>query len=144
MKIVRVALDEIVSHARDIAPLECCGVLLGVGDRVTSALRGRNIDPSPNRFLLDPADHIAARRQARATHQEVVGFYHSHPRSAAVPSPSDVAEASYPDAVSVIVGVRAPGFEASLETPRETAFEARAFTIARGVVAEQRLDVEEG
>ena len=99
------ALDTAVSHAREMAPAECCGVLLGDPDAVTHARRARNLATDQNRFLIDPQDHFAARREARARGLDVIGFYHSHPRSAALPSPTDLAEASYPDHLYLIVGL---------------------------------------
>ena len=131
MTIARAVLDDIVAHARESDPLECCGVLLGVGDRITTAVRGRNTRSSPTRFELDPRDHIAARRQARAGHLDVVGFYHSHPRGEPHPSSADIAEWTYPDALSLILG------------PSSGTLEARAFRIVRGVVSELPLRREE-
>jgi [CysO sulfur-carrier protein]-S-L-cysteine hydrolase len=101
----RAALDVVVSHARETAPAECCGVLLGAPEIVMDARPARNLATDPNRFLIDPKDHIDARREARAHDLDVVGFYHSHPRSAAVPSPTDFAEASYPEHLYLIVGL---------------------------------------
>lgn len=95
-----------VAHARESAPDECCGVLLGRDGEIVEAVRARNIaDSATTRFVIDPRDHIEARRDGRARGLEVVGFYHSHPRSAATPSEIDRAEAAYPDHLSVIVGL---------------------------------------
>jgi len=101
----RAALEAVVAHAREAAPAECCGLLLGNGDTIAEAPRARNLSPHLNRFLIDPKDHIDVRRDARGRGLDVVGFYHSHPHSAAAPSPTDVAEASYPDHVYLIVGL---------------------------------------
>jgi proteasome lid subunit RPN8/RPN11 len=101
----RAALDAVVSHARDTSPAECCGVLLGSDRAVMEARPARNLATDPNRFLIDPRDHINARRDARGRGLDVVGFYHSHPHSAAVPSETDLAEASYPDHLYLIVGL---------------------------------------
>jgi proteasome lid subunit RPN8/RPN11 len=65
----------------------------------------RNLAESPTRFLLDPSDHIAAIRSARRRGLRVVGFYHSHPKSAASPSETDRHEANYPDHLYLIVGL---------------------------------------
>lgn len=130
MKIARRALDELLAHARESDPRECCGVLLGVGDRIATATRARNVLESDTQYLIDPRDHIAARRQARAAHQSVLGFYHSHPRSAPYPSASDLAEWSYSDAVSVIVG------------REEQRLRARAYRIAAGAVEEVSLELD--
>jgi proteasome lid subunit RPN8/RPN11 len=101
----RAALDAVVSHALETAPSECCGVLLGAEGIVVEARRARNLATDVNRFLIDPKDHIDARRDARPRHLDVVGFYHSHPHSAAVPSPTDLAEASYPGHLYLIVSL---------------------------------------
>jgi desampylase len=96
---------QMVAHAREAAPAECCGLLVGRGHRVAEAVRARNIADSATRFVIDPAEHIAARREARARGLEVVGFYHSHPHSPAEPSATDLAEASYADHLYLIVGL---------------------------------------
>jgi proteasome lid subunit RPN8/RPN11 len=105
-------------------------VLLGVGERIATAVRGRNVDDSPTRFLLDPRDHIEARRQARAAHQDVLGFYHSHPATRAQPSDADVAEWTYPEALTLIVGME------------QARLHARAFRLRAGRVEEVELEVD--
>ena len=104
-QISRAALDAVFAHARETSPSECCGVLLGSGTRIDETAPARNLAEGPSRYLIDPADHIAARRAARSRGLEVVGFYHSHPHSAAWPSPTDLAEATYPEAVHLIVSL---------------------------------------
>jgi proteasome lid subunit RPN8/RPN11 len=97
----------IVAHARTDAPKECCGLLIGEGRRVDFAVPLSNVDPNPIvGFRIDPAEHIAVRRIVRRLTPalSIVGVYHSHPRSAAVPSPRDIAECHYPDWIFVIVG----------------------------------------
>ena len=105
----------LVRHAQDAAPDECCGLLLGVGREVVEAVRARNVAGTPaTRFLIDPADHINGRRAARARGLDVVGFYHSHPRSPAEPSETDRAEFSYPDHLYAIVSLQAGRAEVRL------------------------------
>ena len=99
----------IVAHARQDAPRECCGFLVGRGTRVMFALPMKNSDPRPNTgFQIDPAEHLAARRVLRhmAPALEIVGVYHSHPQGPATPSPRDIAESHYPDWLFVIVGAK--------------------------------------
>lgn len=100
-------LNGVIAHAREAAPAECCGLLLGRGDQVVEAVRARNIAESPARFLMDPRDHIDARRGARGRGLGVLGFYHSHPRSPAIPSATDLAEAAYPNHLYAIVSLAA-------------------------------------
>lgn len=81
-------------------------MLVGAGDRVDEAVAARNIASRPaTRFLIDPKDHLNALRDARQRGLDVVGFYHSHPRSDAAPSATDRAEASYPNHLFLIVGL---------------------------------------
>jgi proteasome lid subunit RPN8/RPN11 len=106
MKVSDGVIEHVVRHTREAVPEECCGILLGTGDRIEDARRGRNSSDQPTvRFVLDPRDHVAAIREARGRGLTVVGFYHSHPRSAAVPSETDRAEASYPGQLVLIVGL---------------------------------------
>jgi proteasome lid subunit RPN8/RPN11 len=99
-------IDAIVDHARTSVPDECCGMLIGSDRTIDLAVPARNIAPHPTtRFLIEPRDHLEALRAARRSGRDVVGFYHSHPRSAALPSAVDRAEASYPDHLFLIVGL---------------------------------------
>jgi proteasome lid subunit RPN8/RPN11 len=101
----RAVRDAIVAHAREAAPNECCGLLVGSTHAIASAVRAGNLSEHPARFLVDPKDHIQARRDARASGLDVIGFYHSHPHSAAEPSATDLAEAAYPNHRYLIVGL---------------------------------------
>jgi [CysO sulfur-carrier protein]-S-L-cysteine hydrolase len=97
--------ESLVAHARDEAPNECCGLLVGTSESIDDSVRTRNLEPSPTRFRIDPAEHIALNRRLRSTPHRVVGAYHSHPRSPASPSPSDNAEAFYPEFIYLIVSL---------------------------------------
>lgn len=100
---------QILAHADADAPNECCGLLIGAvsDDRcvIHAAFPARNSLRSRTRFEIEPLDHFAAIKQARASGLAVVGAYHSHPASAAVPSPRDLAEAEDPDLLHLIVGL---------------------------------------
>jgi proteasome lid subunit RPN8/RPN11 len=85
---------QILAEARAATPRECCGLVLGrcQGDTaVAAALHpARNLAADADRFQIDPADHFAAMRAARAAGVSVIGCYHSHPRGAARPSVRDL------------------------------------------------------
>lgn len=102
---VRAAL---VAHAEREAPNECCGLLIGRGHAVSEVHPARNSVPSHTRFTINPADHFVAIRKARAAGLDVVGAYHSHPASAALPSASDIAEASEGAPLMLIVSLLPP------------------------------------
>jgi desampylase len=106
--VTRAVLASLITHAREESPRECCGLLLGRGDEVAEVRRARNVASTPaTRFVIDPKDHIDARRDGRARGLEILGFYHSHPHGAAVPSATDVAEAAYPGSAYAIIGLGA-------------------------------------
>jgi len=104
-------LDAVVAHARAEAPNECCGLLLGRAGAIDEALPARNVRRSPAAFQVDPVDHFAAIRRTRAEGREILGAYHSHPHSAALPSATDIAEAHYPEFLHLIVSLAGPAPE---------------------------------
>jgi proteasome lid subunit RPN8/RPN11 len=108
-------LDEVGAHARLAVPHECCGLLLGTSHEILDAVRSPNLADDPTRrFLIDPAVHFDARRRARDRGLVLVGFYHSHPNSAPVPSTADLEGATYADHWYLIVRPSAEGAEARL------------------------------
>ena len=101
-------IAEMIEHARQDAPLECCGLLLGVPGspgQIEGSVRTRNVRESVRTYLIDPAEHLAVMKRARAEGRAVLGAYHSHPRSPAVPSPTDLAEAHYEEFLYIIVSL---------------------------------------
>jgi proteasome lid subunit RPN8/RPN11 len=85
----------LLREAAQAHPHECCGLLLGRGDRIETAKPATNVHPAPHdHFEIDPATLIAAHRAARAGGPQVLGYYHSHPNGRAEPSATDAAQAS--------------------------------------------------
>jgi proteasome lid subunit RPN8/RPN11 len=92
------ALAEQIRHEAAIAaPRECCGLIEGVREdnrfQVTALHPARNLAIEDGRFDMDPRDHVAAAKLARARGYRIIGCYHSHPGGAARPSPRDAAGA---------------------------------------------------
>ena len=104
IEIAATVLEDIRAHARDEAPRECCGMLVGTPSLVLDSLRATNLEAGTTRFQIDPQDHIATLKWARQRQLDVVGFYHSHPRSAAFPSERDLAESGYAGVLHLIIG----------------------------------------
>jgi proteasome lid subunit RPN8/RPN11 len=123
----RAVRDDVIAHARETAPAECCGLLVGSAREIVAAVRAANLADNPSRFLIDPKDHIRARRDARAGGLDVVGFYHSHPHSDARPSPTDLAEASYENHLYVIVSLTGEAADVRLYRFTGTEFEAISY-----------------
>lgn len=110
--------SQVSAELRDLAginyPLEACGLLLGhfsdgavKASRVAQA-RNLNHDRPHDRYLLDPADFVAADRAARGDGLEIIGIWHTHPNSPAVPSATDL-EAAWSGYSYLIVAVSSSG-----------------------------------
>ncbi len=110
----RAAVDELIGHAREESPDECCGLLVGSPQAIRWTVRSRNLAASPTRYLIDPEVHFAVMRSARAAGFAVTGAYHSHPATGAVPSAADLAEADDPEFLYVIVSIAAGSGEADV------------------------------
>jgi proteasome lid subunit RPN8/RPN11 len=123
------AIDAMIQHARTDAPIECCGLLIGTTGQVDEAVPARNARASDRVYLVDPEDHFAAIRRARRDGRAIVGAYHSHPKSPAVPSPTDLAEADDAGFLYVIVSLAA-------DAP-----DVRAYRVERGNSVEVALVV---
>jgi [CysO sulfur-carrier protein]-S-L-cysteine hydrolase len=105
----------IIAHARRDRPSECCGLLLGVSDAIVEAVPLPNAAEDPERqYFIEPAAYLQVLRAARQRSLDVIGVYHSHPRSTATPSPTDAAE-GFSNFIFLIVGLAA-------ETPELTAW----------------------
>jgi proteasome lid subunit RPN8/RPN11 len=101
----------ILAHARQTAPAECCGLLIGSAEEIVEAVAAVNVADEPlRRYVVDPGDHLRALRTARGRGLQVIGAYHSHPRTAALPSETDAAQA-FGDFLWLIVGGGATGPE---------------------------------
>jgi proteasome lid subunit RPN8/RPN11 len=106
-------LKEIREHGVRDYPYECCGLLLGryraEGKVVTETYlisNAREESAKRNRFLIEPVELMRGERYAREHDLEVVGFYHSHPDSPAVPSQYDL-EHAWPTYSYIIVSTSA-------------------------------------
>ena len=102
---------EIEGHALQAQPSECCGLLSGEDGVITDLHRLRNTSEKPEtRYFASPEDLFSAMRRIREAGQKLMGVYHSHPRTPAYPSASDVEMAFYPEAIYFIVSLE-PGIE---------------------------------
>jgi proteasome lid subunit RPN8/RPN11 len=91
MRIAAAHLEEIVAHAREDLPNECCGLVGGKGDEVTSVRRTRNAFEDPMRFNIHPSDLFRVlEKELPEAGEELLAMYHSHPVSEARPSQTDI------------------------------------------------------
>ncbi len=111
MRIAQSLIDEMVAHAREDLPNECCGMVGGRGDLATSVYRAENEFASPLRFGVASGDLFRiTQKEMPSRDEELVAIYHSHTKSAAYPSQTDVNEAakSWPEAAWIIVSLEDP------------------------------------
>jgi proteasome lid subunit RPN8/RPN11 len=96
-------LDEIVEHAREDLPNECCGVLTGTDNDIKALERTENEFASPMSYRISSEEIFRAYKAASERGEDIVGFYHSHVRSQAYPSQTDLNEASeWPESLHLI------------------------------------------
>jgi [CysO sulfur-carrier protein]-S-L-cysteine hydrolase len=129
MRIARQFLDEIVEHAREEAPNECCGMIAARNGEAVRVYRATNTAASPLRYEVDPKDQLRIETEIDEAGLQLGAIYHSHTRSDPYPSQTDINLAFYPDAVYVIVGVAGADPD------------VRAFRIRDGRVDEAELEV---
>ena len=105
--VVKAAIDrEIRRHGEETYPHECCGALIGTGNRVmaTVALPNTTEEGPRRRFMVRPSDYRVAEQKAGELGGDLLGFYHSHPDHPARPSQYDLDHA-WPTFAYIIVAV---------------------------------------
>jgi [CysO sulfur-carrier protein]-S-L-cysteine hydrolase len=101
--------DIIVAFLRRCLPHEGVGLLAAI--RLGSSLvavrfyPGRNMDSSPRRYTMDPADVMAALADMKREKTRLGAIVHSHPNTTPIPSWTDFVEARFPGVLSLIVGL---------------------------------------
>jgi proteasome lid subunit RPN8/RPN11 len=105
MKFTQSQIDEMVAHAKDDVPNECCGVVASQDGAATTVHRAVNAAASPLRYEIDSKDFLRIYNLIDDADQDVGAIYHSHTRSAAYPSQTDINLALWPDALYIIVSL---------------------------------------
>ena len=133
MRISQDLVDELISHAREDAPNECCGMIGGVGGVADVVHRVENAAASPLRFEMDPQAQYNTWKAIEDEGKELLAIYHSHTKSAAYPSQTDVNQAvAWPDPVWVIVSLQHP------DAP-----EVKGYWLRDGKIADAEIDIQE-
>jgi proteasome lid subunit RPN8/RPN11 len=123
-------IDEMVAHAREEAPNECCGLIAADDGDAVRVYRATNAEHSPVKYVVDPRDQIRIQNEIDDNGWDLGAIYHSHTRTEPFPSQTDINLArTWPDPIYLIVGVA--GDEARV----------RAFRIVDGQVSETELEV---
>ena len=107
----------------------------GGGDATRVLTAATNSEGSPFMYVMDPREQLRIMDDIEDSGEELLAIYHSHTRSAAYPSRTDVELAFFPDTLYLIVSI------ADRDAP-----EIRAFRISRGApegeqIAEEPVEI---
>jgi proteasome lid subunit RPN8/RPN11 len=113
MQIGRALYDEMVAHALEDAPNECCGMLASEAGTARRVYRARNIHASPLRYEIEAGEMFSLLSEIEEAGWELGAIYHSHTRSAPYPSQTDIniavppelGQPLWPGTIYLIVGV---------------------------------------
>ena len=132
MRIPQSLVDEMVAHAREDLPNECCGMVGGRDGEATEVIRVVNAAATPLRYEMDPQGQFNALKTIEDAGNELLAIYHSHTKSAAYPSQTDVNQAvAWPDQIYVIVSLA-----------DEDAPDVKAYLLKDLKIADVTLDVQ--
>jgi [CysO sulfur-carrier protein]-S-L-cysteine hydrolase len=123
-------VEDMVAHARELDPFECCGLLAGTGGQVVRQYRIKNTVAEDARavqvfgeadvkrlghlpqatraevaYFMDPKEMLGAFKDMRQRELDLLVIYHSHTHSPAYPSTTDIGLAYYPDAAYLIISL---------------------------------------
>ena len=128
--------EELLAHARSEVPNEACGLLAGdlASGAASRYLPARNAEASPLRYTVHPDDLVRTVFGIEDSGEDLIGIFHSHTHTPAVPSPTDLRSAQYPDAFYVLATLSDP--EASPQAA------LRAWRITDGASREVTLRIE--
>ena len=90
IKISKSHLDEIIEHAKEESPNECCGILVGTSNSVSKVHKITNDAKSPYRYVMNSQQQLDVILDCDRNDLDMIAFYHSHTHSPAYPSDTDV------------------------------------------------------
>jgi proteasome lid subunit RPN8/RPN11 len=102
LQIPKEIAQEMIAHALEEDPNECCGLLAAQGGKVVKHYRITNAEKSPYRYRMDPKGLLAATREIEDRQWQLLVIYHSHTHSEAYPSQTDVRMALWRDSQEAI------------------------------------------
>ena len=110
LTIPRSMAEQMLAHARAEMPNEACALLSGdlASGTATTLHPARNAEASPLRYDVHPDDRVRIIFESEDAGDDLVGIFHSHTHTPAVPSPTDLRSAQYPDAFYVLATLSAP------------------------------------
>ena len=86
-------IDILIEHSTKSHPNESCAMLLGTYDNqqwnVKEVFLTNNMEKSETNFTISPEELLHGHQLAEKKQLELVGVFHSHPNSSAIPSDTD-------------------------------------------------------
>ena len=126
--ITREVVEEMIKHAIEEYPRECCGMLAGKNQTINRLFKTKNNAESKDLYELDPLDQVKAFEEIDRLSLKLLGIYHSHPDHPCYPSGLDRSQAFYPDTAFFIISLL------DYQQP-----EIKAFRIEKGDVIEEDI-----
>lgn len=134
LRIPRAVAEAMLAHARAEVPNEACGLLAGsLADGEARAYHpARNAEASPYVYTVHPDDLVRLVIGIEDAGEDLVGIFHSHTHTPAVPSPTDRRQARYPEVFYVLatLGDPAAGPSEALRAWRIVDGESREVALA--------------
>ena len=131
LKLKKSDYQKIVEYCKNIFPNEACGLLAGTTENEVATISNSsvnyeivypktiiktitkiyllsNMDASSNHYSMNPEEQLKAVKDARKNGAEIIGSFHSHPNSPAIPSAEDKRLAYNPDMEYLILSLWEP------------------------------------
>ncbi len=106
MRIAGGLYQEMISHAREEAPNECCGMVASRDGEIVKVYRATNVEASPFRFVIDGREQLQIYNEIEQAGLELGAIYHSHTRTEPKPSQTDLNFGkAWPGVLWIIVGL---------------------------------------
>jgi proteasome lid subunit RPN8/RPN11 len=137
VQLPRVLADELITHAMADLPNECCGMIGGREGVATSVHPATNTEASPFMYVMDPREQLQLMDAIDDAGEDLLAIYHSHTRSAAFPSRTDVELAFFGQTLYVIVSLANP------DAPEIRAFQLRRDQPDGSAITEQPIEILE-
>lgn len=133
LRVPKAIVDAMLAHARLDLPNEACGILSGsrAEGRAIAFHPARNTEESPQGYNVHPEDLLRVSFEIDEAGMDLIGIFHSHVGSPAVPSETDRRLAFYPEAIHVLAGLT--------DDPEA---DVRAWRIVDGDVKQADLTIE--
>lgn len=122
-------LEQMRLDVQERQPQEACGLIGGLQKRALQVYPVANALHSPVSFRMEPEEQVGIFLELERRGWDLLAIYHSHPAGPSHPSPTDLAEAAYPEAVNLIW------------YPEAGEWRCRAYIIREGQFSETSLQV---